>query len=110
MADSIMYPTDHMSSTSRSLCSLLDEQWTQHTALFMNNADSYHALLQAVARVIPNAGGRVQELSSRVENYHQQYYNCYQALHALAEQIDAASQGMRTTDAESASGFEQMSL
>jgi uncharacterized protein YukE len=105
MANNMSYPTGDMSSTSRSLTSFLDEQWNQHTALFMNNHDSYIALLQAVARIIPQAGGRDQELANSLHNYHLQYQNCYQALHQLAQMIDGAAQSMSSTDQTVASGF-----
>jgi uncharacterized protein YukE len=107
MANNMSYPTNEMSSTSRSLSSFLDEQWNQHAALFLNNQDSYVALLQAVARIIPNAGGRAQELVNFLHNYHQQYQHCYQALHQLAQMIDGAAQTMSDTDQSIAQGFRQ---
>jgi hypothetical protein len=105
MANNMSYPTDDMSSTSRSLSSFLEEQWNQHTALFMNNHDSYMALLQAVARIIPHGAGRDQELTNSLHNYQQQYQNCYQALHQLAQMIDGAAQTMSSTDQTVARGF-----
>jgi hypothetical protein len=106
MTDHMSYPTNEMSSTSRSLSSFLDQQWQQHTALFLNNQDSYVALLQAVARIIPQAGGKAQELVNSLHSYHQQYQNCYQALSQLAQKIDASAQTMSSTDQQVARSFE----
>lgn len=105
MADHMSYPTGEMSSTSRSLSSFLNEQWNQHAALFLNNQDSYVALLQAVASIIPQAGGRAQELVNSLHHYHQQYQNSYQALSQLAQKIDGAAQTMSGTDQNVAQGF-----
>lgn len=105
MADTISYPTDDMSSTSKSLTSFLDKQWQEHTALFMNNHDSYAALLQAIARVIPDAGGKADDLASALEKYHQQYQQYYQALHDLAAKIDAAAQAMSGEDQQIGNSF-----
>lgn len=105
MHDNILYPIDDMSATSKSLTSFLDDQWSQHNALFMNNHDSYSALLGAVAKVVPNAGGKVQELAMNLQDYHKQYENCYNALRILAEQIDKAAQQMDQTDHDIARGF-----
>ena len=106
MTDRISYPTDDMSSTSKSLTSFLDEQWQQHTALFMNNHDSYAVLLQAIARVIPGAGGKADDLARALESYHQQYQKGYQALHDLAAKIDAAAQAMNAEDQQIGSNFQ----
>jgi hypothetical protein len=105
MKDTILYPVDDMSTTSKSLSSFLDEQWSQHNALFMNNPDSYNALLLAVARVLPDAGGKVQELAMNLQDYHKRYQDCYDALQTLARQIDTAAQQMSQTDDTIAQGF-----
>jgi hypothetical protein len=105
MNDTILYPIDDMSTTSKSLSSFLDEQWSQHNALFMNNSDSYNALLLAVARVLPDAGGKIQELATNLQDYHKRYQDCYAALQTLATQIDTASQQMSQTDNTIAQGF-----
>lgn len=106
MADATSYPTDDMSSTSKSLTSFIDEQWGQHSALFLNNHDSFVALLQAVAKVIPDAGGKVEELVSHLQNCHQQYQSCYQALHGLAQHIDTAAQTMSSEDQNVGNSFQ----
>ncbi|HEU5382699.1 MAG TPA: hypothetical protein VFV38_45415 [Ktedonobacteraceae bacterium] len=106
MTDTISYPTDDMSATSKSLVSFIDEQWQQHTALFMNNADSYSALLKSIADVIPGAGGKAADLSTVLETYHKQYQQCYQALHNLAVSIDTAAQAMSNEDQQRGSGFQ----
>lgn len=108
MADAMSYPIDDMSATSKSLVSFIDEQWQQHTALFMNNHDSYAALLQAVAKVIPDAGGKGGDLTSSLEDYHQQYYNCYQALRELAQYIDTAAQTMSGKDHQIGDSFQPL--
>lgn len=91
---SFSYPTDDMSATSKSLTSFIDEQWQQHTALFMNNHDSFAALLSGIARVIPEAGGKAGDLSMALESYHKQFEQCYQTLRELAGYIDTAAQAM----------------
>ncbi|HEY7414178.1 MAG TPA: hypothetical protein VH593_03230, partial [Ktedonobacteraceae bacterium] len=93
-------------STSKSLTSFIDDQWNQHIALFMNNHDSYVALLQAIAKVIPGAGGKAGDLSMALENYHKQYGQCYQALRDLATHIDAAAQAMGGGDQQIKSSFQ----
>jgi hypothetical protein len=108
MPDMILYPVGDMSSTSVSLRSFLDQQWSQHNALFMTNSDSQTALLTAIARVIPGSGSQAQQLLQALHNYHQQYHTCYQALYGLADQIDAAAKAMHISDVQQATGFEQM--
>lgn len=105
MSGNVFYPVDDMSTTSRSLTTFLNDQWNQHSALFMNNQDSYSALLEAVAKVIPDAGGKVQELVMNLQDYHKQYQDCYGALQTLAKQIDTAAQQMSQTDDNIAQGF-----
>lgn len=106
MTDTIRYPLDDMINTSASLRSFLDQQWSQHTALFMTGEESHAALLNAIAGVIPHEGGKAQELANALQHYHQQYHTCYQALYALADQIDAAARAMHLNDVQSASTFE----
>ncbi|HEY1354357.1 MAG TPA: hypothetical protein VGF67_32510 [Ktedonobacteraceae bacterium] len=96
----ISYPLDDMPATSKNLTSFLEQQWQQHTALFLNNPDSHAALLQAIARVVPSAGGRVGDLAANLENYHRQYAAYYQGLHDLAVMIDEAAQAMGLGDVE----------
>lgn len=105
MAD-LSYPTDDMSSTSKSLVSFIDEQWQQHTALFMNNHDSYASLLQAIAKVIPGAGGKTGELTTALESYHKQYGQCYQALRDLATHIDTAAKAVGLEDQQINNSFQ----
>jgi hypothetical protein len=106
MTDFISYPMDSMSATSKSLTAFIDEQWQQHTALFLNNSDSHAALLQAIAKVIPGAGGKTGDLAAALETYHRQYEAYYQALHDMATMIDTAAQSMGLTDWQQAQGFE----
>ncbi|MGH2508109.1 MAG: hypothetical protein ACRDHZ_11995 [Ktedonobacteraceae bacterium] len=106
MANPISYPTDDMSSTSKSLTAFLDDQWQQHTALFMTNHDSYATLLQAIAGVIPGAGSNAGNLAHALENYHQQYQQCYQALNELAVMIDQAAQAMNSEDQQVGNSFQ----
>jgi hypothetical protein len=106
MTDLLSYPLDDMSSTSRSLTSFIDEQWQQHTALFLNNSDSHAALLQAIAKVIPGAGDKAGELATALGNYHRQYEAHYQALRDLAIMIDTAAQAMGLEDQQIAKGFQ----
>ncbi|GCE14584.1 hypothetical protein [Tengunoibacter tsumagoiensis] len=106
MSEITSYPFDDMSTTSKSLTTFLDEQWQQHTALFLNNSDSHTTLLQAIANVIPGMGGKASELASALENYHNQYASHYQALHDLASMIDTAAQSMGLEDKLIANGFE----
>ena len=101
----ISYPLDDMSATSKNLTSFLDQQWQQHTTLFLNNPDSHAALLQAIARVVPNAGGKASDLGAALENYHRQYAVYYQALHDLAAMIDEAAQAMGLGDVEIQQSF-----
>ena len=108
MAEAIGYPTDDMSSTSKSLVSFIDEQWQQHTALFMNSHDAYAAVLEGFARVIPGAGGKAGDLSMALEHYHKQYEQCYQALRELAANIDAAAQAMSGEDQQIGNSFQPM--
>ena len=106
MADTLSYPIDDMSSTSKSLVSFIDEQWQQHSALFMNNHDSYAALLQAIAKVIPGAGGKAGELMAVLESYHKQYGQCYQALRDLATHIDTAAKAVGLEDQQISNSFQ----
>ncbi|MGH2506131.1 MAG: hypothetical protein ACRDHZ_01715 [Ktedonobacteraceae bacterium] len=106
MTETISYPTDDMSSTSKSLTAFLDDQWKQHAALFKNNPDSYATLLQVIAGVIPVAGSKAGDLTYALENYHQQFQQCYQALNQLAEMIDQAAQAMSNQDQQSANSFQ----
>ncbi len=109
MPEDIAYPTDAMHSTSKNLHTFLDEQWQQHQALFMDQADSYSNLLHTIAQLLPNAGGKVGALVNEVANYHQQYYNSYAALHTLTDQIEHAAQSMGGTDTAVAQTFKGMS-
>jgi hypothetical protein len=106
MTDLLSYPLDDMSETSKSLTAFIDEQWQQHTALFQNNSDSYAALLQAIAKVIPGAGGKAGELATALASYHSQYEAHYQALRDLATMIDTAAQDMGLEDQQIAKGFQ----
>lgn len=106
MGDTINYPTDDMSSTSKSLTSFIDDQWNQHTALFMNNHDSFVALLEAVAKVVPNAGGKTAELTINLQHFHKQYEGAYQALRHLAQHIDTAGQAMNDQDQQNKKSFQ----
>ena len=108
MADTISYPIDDMSSTSKSLVSFIDDQWQQHTALFLNNHDSYVALLEGIAKVIPDAGNKVGDLSAALMNYHNQYQQYYQALRELAANIDTASQAMGNQDNQVSNSFQSL--
>jgi hypothetical protein len=108
MTEKISYPTDDMSTTSNSLVSFLDDQWQQHTALFLNNHDSYVALLEAVAKLVPNAGSKANDLSTALQNYHQQYQQAYQTLRELATNIDTAAQSMSGQDQQIGSNFKPM--
>ena len=104
--DKISYPIDEMSTTSQSLRSFLDDQWQQHTSLFMNQPASYHNLLTGISSIFASVSGQAGEMSEAVTNYHLQYEKIYSALHDLAGLIDQASQHMETTDHEVAQGFE----
>jgi hypothetical protein len=106
MTDLIRYPVDDMSTTSKSLTIFLEEQWQQHRALFMNNSDSHVAILQAIARVIPGAGGKSGELATALANYHHQYEICYQGLHDLATMLDQAAKAMGLEDQQIAESFQ----
>lgn len=108
MADEISYPLDNMSATSRNLVSFIDDQWQQHTALFLNNSNSHAALLQAIAKVIPGGGGQSGELATALMNYHRHYETYYQALHDLAVTIDTAAQTMGLEDQDIAKGFQEI--
>lgn len=108
MTDNIIYPVTEMSATSRSLTTFIDEQWQQHTALFMNNSDSHAALLQGIAKVIPGAGGKGGELADHLGKYHRQYEAYYQNLHDLAVMIDEAAKAMGLEDHQQAVGYEKM--
>ncbi len=99
------YPTDDMSSTSKTLTSFIDDQWDQHKALFMNNHDSYLALFQAVAKVVPNAGGKVEELITNLHDFYKQYENAYKTLRNLAQAIDTAAQAANDTDQQIGNTF-----
>jgi hypothetical protein len=101
----ISYPLDDMPATSKNLTSFLEQQWQQHTALFLNNPDSHAALLQAVARIVPDVGGKASDLSAALENYHRQYALYYQSLHELAGMIDEAAQAMGLGDVEIQQSF-----
>lgn len=102
----INYPTDDMSLTSKSLTAFLDDQWKQHTTLFKDDPDSYATLLQAIAKVIPGAGGKAEDLTQALDNYNQQLQQCYQALGQLAETIDQAAQAMSNQDHQNANSFQ----
>ncbi|HEY7414290.1 MAG TPA: hypothetical protein VH593_03790 [Ktedonobacteraceae bacterium] len=106
MMPNFSYPTDDMSATSKSLTSFIDEQWQQHTALFMKNHDSYAALLSGIAKVIPGAGGKAGDLSMALDNYHKQFEQCYQTLRDLAGHIDTAAQAMAGEDQQIKGGFQ----
>jgi len=88
----ISFPLDDMSTTSQTLRNFLEDQWNQHTSLFLTNENSYSALLLGFASAIPNVGGQLGELAQELKSYHQQYYQCYQDLLALADMIDKAAQ------------------
>lgn len=105
MPENVSYPFDDMATTSSSLTSFIEQQWQQHTALFLNRSDSHAALLQAIARVVPNAGGKVSDLSTALETYHKQYQAYYQALHDLATMIDEAAQSMGQGDGQVGQSF-----
>ncbi len=103
--DHISYPTDEMSSTSRSLQSFIDDQWNQHSALFVNNPDSYLTLMQNVAGIFSSVYGKANEIPAGILNYHQEYQKCYNALHDLAKEIDRAAQTMSETDKNQVNRF-----
>ena len=98
MGGEIQYPIDDMAATARELRTLVEAQWAQHDALFRGNPDSYRALLTAIARAIPEAGGRVQQLEFVIDGYHQQYRAAYDALTELSDQIERAAEAMRLAD------------
>jgi hypothetical protein len=106
MTDLLSYPLDDMSATSRSLTDFIDEQWQQHTALFLNNPDSHAALLQGIAKVIPGAGSKAGELATALGSYHSQYEAHYQALRDLATMIDTAAQAIGLEDLQIEKGFQ----
>ena len=101
----VSYPLDDMPETAKNLTSFLDQQWQQHTALFLNNPDSHATLLQAVANVVPDAGGNPSSLATSLENYHKQYAAYYQALRDLATMIDEAAQAMGLGDVDIQQSF-----
>ncbi len=105
MAEDMAYPTEDMTAVSHDLQPFIESQWAQHTALFMNNQDSFSTLLEAVARIIPNGGGKANELVNDLMNYHKQYQNAYTALHDLAVQIDNAARTMQATDQSVSQSF-----
>lgn len=101
----VSYPLDDMPETAKNLTSFLDQQWQQHTALFLNNSDSHATLLQAIANVVPDAGGKANELVANLQNYHNQYAAYYQALRDLAAMIDDAAQAMGLGDVDIQQSF-----
>jgi uncharacterized protein YukE len=104
-SDKINYPFDDMTSTAQSLQNFLEGQWSQHTALFMDNHDSYHALLHGIATQQPDSGSFATNLSQALHDYHQQFKTCYDSLQGLATQIDQASKTMAQTDQDISKGF-----
>jgi hypothetical protein len=69
----------------------LQEQWSEHTALFLQNCDSYSILLQAIALLLPNAGPKVDELTAALSQYQDQYQEVYTQLQELVEQVEDSS-------------------
>ncbi|HET8843130.1 MAG TPA: hypothetical protein VFN35_16835 [Ktedonobacteraceae bacterium] len=101
----IQYPTDDMSATARNLTTFLEEQWRQHTSLFLTSSGSHAELLHAFAKLIPGGGGQAGALSGALQKYHQQYSECYQALQDLARNIDEAAQAMELFDQQTGQTF-----
>ena len=95
MAEDMAYPTEDMTAVSHDLQPFIESQWAQHTALFMNNQDSFSILLEFVARIVPND----------LMNYHKQYQDAYLALHDLAVQIDNAASTMTAADESVSQSF-----
>lgn len=104
----ITFPTGDMSTTSQTLKSFLEDQWNQHTSLFLTNENSYAALLLGFTSAIPNAGGQLGELTRELKGYHQQYHQCYQDLLALADLIDKAAQEAGIMDQNGANSFKSL--
>ena len=104
----INYPTEEMISVSQNLHTFLESQWSQHTALFLNNQDSFTTLLTNFAQIIPGGGGKAHELANELANYHQQYQHAYAALFRLAAQIEKAAQEMKAQDHSTANSFQTL--
>ena len=94
--DYLSYPTDAMKQTARDIRTLLDEQWKQHTGLLHTNSTSLANLTSGLTRGVP--GGKVHDVQTQFEQWGKDLSKYYQSLHAIADALDDAADGM--TDVE----------
>lgn len=96
--ENLSYSTDEMTATAQSLRTFLDQQWQEHTRLFMTQPTSYHNLLNGLSAAFAKAAPQGQTIGDAVSKYHQQYQEVYQALSTLADHIDLASQAVSASE------------
>ena len=94
--DHLSYPTDAMKQTARDIRNVLDDQWKQHTALLRTNPASLVNLTSSLTR--PVSSSKVHDLQTQLDQWEKDLSKCYQALHAIADALDDAADGM--TDVE----------
>ena len=75
MSDAVVsYPTNAMKQTAGEIRTILDQQWSQHTAFFRTNSSSFSSLTTSLANSIP--GGKGQALHYELEQWKRQMQSC----------------------------------